>query len=74
MYELSGCDLDAVAAGAANAGAAGLVNVQVPVDVQNNHVLQNFLNNNSVLNNSLDNNTVRIPIGIAAAVLGIAVA
>ena len=75
--ELTDAELDAVAAGAASGAAAGLVAVNVSdidIDVQNNRVLTNFLNNNAVLNNSLNNNTVRIPIGIAAAVLGVAVA
>ena len=70
--ELTDAELDSVAAGAGQANGLIAVNVS-DIAVQNNHVLQNFLNSNSVLNNSLNNNTVRIPIGIAASVLGITV-
>jgi len=71
--ELSDGELDAVAAGAGQANGLVAVNVSdIPITVQNNHVLQNFLNSNAVANNSLNNNTVVIPIGIAVAVLGIA--
>ena len=71
--ELTDGELDAVAAGAGQANGLIAVNLSdFPITVQNNHVLQNFLNSNSVLNHSLNNNTVVIPIGIAAAVLGIA--
>jgi hypothetical protein len=74
--ELTDADLDAVAAGAGQANG-GLIAVNVsdiPITVQNNHVLQNFLNSNAVLDNSLNHNTVVIPVGIAVGVLGLAIA
>jgi hypothetical protein len=75
LVELSDAELDAVAAAAGQANGLIAVNVSdIPITVQNNHVLQNFLNSNAVLNNSLDNNTVVIPIGIAVGVLGLAIA
>ena len=65
--ELTDAELDAVGAGQAN----GLVAVNVG-NITVSHVLENFLNSNSVANNSLNNLTVQLPIGIAAAVLGLA--
>jgi hypothetical protein len=76
LMELSDAELDAVAAGAGQANG-GLIAVNVsdiPITVQNNHVLQNFLNSNAILNNSLNHDTVVIPIGIAVGVLGLAIA
>ena len=72
--ELTDAELDAVAAGAGQANGLIAVNVSdISVALQNNHVLQNFLNNNAVANNSLNNNTIRIPIGIAVGVLGLGI-
>ena len=74
--ELTDAEIDAVAAGAGQANG-GLIAVNVsdiPITVQNNHVLQNFLNSNAVANNSLNTNTVVIPVGIAVGVLGLAIA
>ena len=73
--ELTDAELDAVAAGAGQANG-GLIAVNVsdiPITLQNNHVLQNFLNSNAVANNSLNNNTVVIPVGIAVGVLGLGI-
>ena len=74
--ELTDAEIDAVAAGAGQANG-GLIAVNVsdiPITVQNHHVLQNFLNSNAVLDNGLNHNTVVIPVGIAVGVLGLAIA
>jgi hypothetical protein len=67
-------DTVAAAAGQANGGLIAVNVSDIPITVQNNHVLQNFLNSNAIANNSLNNNTVVIPVGIAVGVLGLAVA
>jgi len=70
--ELSDAELDAVAAGQAN----GLVAINIEDVANNNNILnnafQNFLNHNNILNDFLNGNNVQVPIGIAAAVLGLA--
>ena len=69
MVELSGSELDAVAAGQAQGLVA--VNIEdIDVTVTDVHVLENFLNDS--VNNLLQNGviTVQAPIGIAANVLG----
>jgi len=69
--ELTDAELDAVAAGQAN----GLVAVNIAdVTVQNiaNNAFQNFLNHNNLLTDFLNGSNVQVPIGIAAAVLGLA--
>ena len=66
--ELTDADLDAVAAGAGQANG-GLIAVNVsdiPITVQNNHVLQNFLNSNAVLDSPLVEITSCVP-GITSA-------
>jgi hypothetical protein len=70
--ELTDAELDAVAAGQAN----GLVAINIS-DVANhdnilNNAFQNFLNHNNVLTDFLNGSNVQVPIGIAAAVLGLA--
>jgi len=76
LYELSGSELDAVAAAQGNQGVgqAGLVNVAAQ--------LQDFLNNPDITvtvldngqiqiaNNSLNGNTVQVGVGAAVAILG----
>jgi hypothetical protein len=69
MVELTGSELDAVAAGQAQGLVA--VNIEdIDVTVTDVHVLENFLNDS--VNNLLQNGviTVQAPIGIAANVLG----
>ena len=74
MVELTGAELDAVAA-AGNAKGLVAVNLEnIDVTVTDVHVLENFLNNS--VNNLLQNGvtTVQVPIGIAANVLGVGAA
>jgi len=81
MYELNDAELDAVAAGAGQGqgggvGIGGLIGAgvgvgNVSVDVSDVSVLDN---NTVTLQNFLNNNDVQVPIGIAAAVLGISAA
>ena len=64
--ELTGAELDAVAAGQQTNNGAGLVVVGAnigPITVTD------VASHNAVLNNSLNGNTVTVPIGVAVAVL-----
>jgi len=72
LVELTDAELDAVAAGQANGLVAvniGDVNV---LDSSLNNAFQNFLNHNNLLTDFLNHADIQVPIGIAAAVLGLA--
>jgi len=71
MYELTGSELDAVAAGAnAGAGAGGLVAAAIAAAVDNVNV--DVLNNNkvSILDNSLNGNKTNVGAGVLINLLG----
>ena len=72
MYELSGAELDAVAAGAPPLqvlGQLGLVNVGVPIQIGDLEL--ELLNNNQVeIRNVLNDNVVQVGAGAAVAILG----
>jgi hypothetical protein len=72
IYELSGAELDAVAAGQATGlafGAGGLAGVAAGVGANVQDFLKNFANNNDV--DILNNNDVSVGgVGAAVAVLG----
>jgi hypothetical protein len=72
MYELSGPELDAVAAGAPPLGVLatqfGLVNVGVPVTIGNLEL--ELLNNNQVqITDNVTDNVIQVGAGAAVAIL-----
>ena len=74
MTELTGAELDAVAAAGKARGLVAVNIEDIDVTVTDVHVLENFLNDS--INNLLQNGvtTVQVPIGIAANVLGVGAA
>jgi len=72
MYELTGSELDAVAAGQnplQTLGQLGLVNLGVPVQI--NDLTLTLLNNNQVeISNIANGNTIQVGAGAAVAILG----
>jgi len=64
--ELTGAELDAVAAGQQTNHGVGLVVVGANVGPI---TVTDVLSHNAVLNNSANGNTVQVPIGVAVAVL-----
>jgi len=64
--ELTGAELDSVAAGQQTNHGVGLVVVGANVGPI---TVTDVLSHNAVLNNSANGNTVQVPIGVAVAVL-----
>jgi len=72
LVELTDAELDAVAAGQANGLVAVNISDNNVLDNSLNNAFQNFLNHNNLLTDFLNGADIQVPIGIAAAVLGLA--